>query len=355
MKLTWTSIDDTAVMARWDDFLQASERGHYAQLSTWLASYAAYGFSVDVLIAEEEGRIVGGTGVIGVGRRPLRVLTVPVGPIIDIGFEQRAAETIVEELLRFTRKQRGAALQMVVPCARSMTTNGTYAELFLPQGANWCGGLIVESATVAPQFLLVNLQRSPDQLMESFRRNHRRNCRRALRLGVEVQEAKTPEELKVAFGLIEMNGTAHGYSTRQWREFGPYLCRQVETGHAHVLVASFDGTPVGVHYGLVAGRRYSYVMGGNIRMSPDLLTGYLLQWKAMTLAQELGLLAYDFTSDGTISVLDFKDGFNPERVAFHEPVHFIASRSRLEALKVALPFVEKHKSLIARIIGRDAS
>src|SRR5207244_13234850 len=89
MHLEWLTPHDSEGLRLWDEFLLTSPRGHYCQLSTWLRSFGAYRFTFTVLIARRLpcGPIAGGVGVLQFGNVTFGLLTVPVGPILDIGSE----------------------------------------------------------------------------------------------------------------------------------------------------------------------------------------------------------------------------------------------------------------------------
>ena len=83
-----------------------------------------------------------------------------------------------------------------------------------------------------------------------------------------------------------------------------------------ILVARQQGIDLGVHYGVIAGQRYNYLMGGTVRAQPDLGVGHFLHWMAINRAKDLGLMGYDLTSGGSSGVMRFKMGFGPSHVKF---------------------------------------
>jgi lipid II:glycine glycyltransferase (peptidoglycan interpeptide bridge formation enzyme) len=78
-----------------------------------------------------------------------------------------------------------------------------------------------------------------------------------------------------------------------------------------VLVACREGQFLGAHYGVLAGQRWSYLMGGTTRTEKDYKVGDFMQWQAMKIARALGLRGYDLTSWGSPGVMEFKKGFSP--------------------------------------------
>ncbi len=354
----WLAPADRPQLDRWDEFLLDSPRGHYCQLSTWLRSFEAYGFGFSVLIARAtpRGPIVGGIGVVEFGNQLMGLMSAPIGPIVALGYESLGAR-LLEETIRRARDNGAFLLQLQLPCSSDATN---LALIGLGEAPNCVGselGLPFATVTAPNQMLWIGFREaSPsdsweDELLRRFSVMTRRNIRLSQRQALEASEAKSEEDLREAYSLIEMNGVEQGYATRAWADFGGTLVEQVARRQAVMLVARHRTTPVGAHYGVLAGRRYSYLMGGTRRDVENLKVGHFLHWTAIKTAKALDLLGYDLTSGGSAGVMHFKMGFRPEHIRFVSPRFYVLSRWRYEVFARLYPWLRANKRLVSRALA----
>ena len=190
-----------------------------------------------------------------------------------------------------------------------------------------------------------------EDMLTGFSKGTRRDIRLSQRQQLEVREPRGEAELRQAYSIIERNGRTQGYATRTWDDVGPTLLEQTAKRQAVMLVAWHHDRAVGAHYGVLAGRRYSYVMGGTARVDGSLRIGHFIHWMAIRKARELGLAGYDFTSGGSGGVMRFKMGFRPQHIPFVSPRYHIFSRWRFEVFTRSYSWLRKHKALTARILS----
>ena len=103
-------------------------RGHYTLLTPWLASLKPFHFRGKLLIARENGAVIGGQGILLFGWGPLKLACIPFGPILDQGHEARIKE-LLQATIEEARRLGAAALQMqpswllTDPADESIVTN----------------------------------------------------------------------------------------------------------------------------------------------------------------------------------------------------------------------------------------
>lgn len=349
---------DVEGMAAWDRFLMASPRGHPLVLSTWLRSFQAYGFRFDVMVARSErtGQILGGLGIILLGIRGFGAALIPIGPIVVPG-HTALPRALVSSAIDYAKSRHAFLMQIQFPISTSIPHESLLTRAELPEDARGRGGILIRLGAAARQLLWIELPETSDDLvweqslLDSFAKNTRRDIRKALRLPTQITEATSAEEIREGYAVIQRNGGQLGYATRAWSAIGPTLVDQVHCGHAIMLVARFDGCAVGAHYGGLAGRRWTYLMGGTARMTPDLLVGHRLHWEALRKARALGLHGYDLGPDGSEGVLQFKMGFRPTRIPLVEPVHFVLGSTRYRAMRAVYPAIARRKASVARFLS----
>ncbi len=358
MRFEWLEEGDKSGLEAWDEFLLRSPRGHYCQLSTWLRSFRSYGFSFSVLVARGKtgGAIAGGIGLLRFGARPFGALSAPVGPIVEVGCEV-AVRPILEAVLAEAKRRGAFLVQLQFPCAAGVVLPALLPSVDPPDQAPHYPGKWLPVGTAPGQMLWIEFPQAPEPeawrelLLARFHPMTRRNIKLAQRQGLEVVEASSEPEIREAYTLIERNGRERGYATRRWQDFGPILLEQVARSQATVLLAQWRGRYVGAHYGVRAGRRYSYLMGAALREHGNLKIGHFLHWSAMNQARDLGLCGYDLTSGGTRGVLRFKMGFCPQRISFLPPESYVLSRWRCAVFSTVSPWLRRHKAVVSRVLS----
>jgi hypothetical protein len=362
IRINSISQSDSVALEAWDRFVQRTPRGHYCQLSTWLASFRAYGFRFEVVAARDttSNEIVGGAGVLQFRLFGLNVASVPFGPIIEESHEHQLG-TVTEALAARSESAGAAFLQVQFPFAADAHSPRIPAlplSTPAPTGRAPRSGTLMRIGVAPSQLLLVDLAFPPgaepweSQMLARFSSNATRDIRRSERNDLELRCPTSEADLRATYALIESNGLEHGYATRSWNDVGPTIIEQVRRGHARMLAAEHQGRLLGAHYGVIAGKRYSYVMGGTVRTVPDLLVGRFLHWRAILAAHELGCLSYDLTSGGSPGVLRFKMSFRPIHIKLAPPVFFTFRRLSTLAFQKAYAFAHKHKTRIANVLSR---
>lgn len=350
-------VRDESGLAEWDDFLLASPRGHYCQLSTWLLSFRAYGFEAEILTARSSpgGPIRGGIGCLSFGRLGIRLFAAPAGPIVDLGSEDLAAPLLAEALAHANRC--GAALfEYLLPCS------GTDVPFLLrvgdaedPAGAR--PGWPVRAGMAPARMLWIDFSRAvpgrdwDEGMLATFDAAARRNVRLGLRSGLTARLAASGEELETAWRIIEANAAEQGYAVRRWSDFGRTLLDQVRKGQALVLTACLGERVLGCVYGVLAGRRLSYLLGGTVRTQGDLKVGHFTHWQAMKRAKALDLLGYDFTSGGSAGVMRFKHGFRPQEIVFPGHRHVRLRPVRAALLEVGAAAAARRKARVGTVLS----
>ena len=207
----WLRPEDPEKLAEWDAFVTSSPRGFYCQLSTWLGSLRAYHFDYVVLVARETAgsRIVGGIGLYTFGNRFFRLMSAPVGPIIEVGYEDLTGP-VLSEVYTGARLRGAAFLQMQFPCSSEPVTPLLLPEVPLPEPASAMEGLAWKSGNVPNQMLWIEYPEDGDEawrdrMLDSFDARTRRNIRTAERNGLVLVEATSEKAIREAYRIIELH------------------------------------------------------------------------------------------------------------------------------------------------------
>lgn len=338
---------------QWDDFIKNSLRGHYSQYSEYLKSYLVYGADYKVFVAKIDNKIIGGIGCVLLGKLGFKIISVPAGPIIAEGYEY-IFKDLINLVIDYAVEHSYTMLQV------SPLSHVDYKKPYLLPSIELPidryplhNGLPFRLTPIPNQLFLIDLMQSnegkswEETMLASFDRHARRRIKKSTEFNLEFKEVTNKDDVKEAYDLFVTNGETQGYKTRSWDDYGEIVMSQISKKQARVFIVTHNGELLTSHYGLIAGQRYYYVLGGTKRTEVDYSAGHFLHWNIMKIAKEMKLEAYDFGSVGSQGVLRFKKSFKPERTIFDEPQYYVFSKSHFYLLKKLFPVMKKYKSQFA--------
>ena len=150
--------------------------------------------------------------------------------------------------------------------------------------------------------IVLDLDRSEDQLLQAMKPKTRYNLKLAGRRGVQVRHARTQAELRAFYRLLQITSERDGfgihtfpYYEHLWEVFGP-------EGNDSALLLLADHPDqaeraAGPIAGLLAirfGREAIYMYGASDNRGREHMPNYLLQWEAIRWARQQGCARYDF-------------------------------------------------------------
>lgn len=348
-------------MDDWDSFQMESPRGHYGQLSTWLKSFRYFGGLEKILaVRDAGGEIVAGLGCVSWRKWGIEFWVAPAGPVVRSGSEELAS--VVLDAVTGAARKAGAMALIIQPLIAQSVDLG---DLLLPADClppyEPLGMQRRLPGMAVGQMMWVDFSRAPDgsqweeDLLATFSQHTRRDIRSALRSELTCFEAEHEDEIRAVYGVIEANGRAQGYATRTWAEYGPTLVEQIRRGQAMLLGVRSDDKLLGAHYGVLAGQRVSYIMGGTIRTEGSLKVGHFTHWMVIRKARERNLLGYDLTSWGTAGVNKFKMGFKPDVIKLVPAQQVVFQPWKYRAWVKLLPTARRHVRFLATIARRQGA
>jgi lipid II:glycine glycyltransferase (peptidoglycan interpeptide bridge formation enzyme) len=175
--------------------------------------------------------------------------------------------------------------------------------------------------------VVINLDRSEDELLASFNQSARRNIRKAQAGGVVVAPAEPTEaNLATMYELMAATEARARYGLRPKAYFFDYWRAQAAAGQAQLLFASVDGEVLAGIFVTYLGKRAWYKDGGSFDKRRDLSATYVMQWEVMRWLMARGITSYDLVGvpnrdqvgqgDARDGLYEFKSKFNPEITEF---------------------------------------
>jgi peptidoglycan pentaglycine glycine transferase (the first glycine) len=314
-------------LERWNDIIRMLPDAHLLQTREWASVKAPLGWSplaftwedaagnckAACLILKRQVRILPGL-------LSASILYAPKGPLVD-WHNQPLVERILLDLEQIARSERAIFIKIDpdITCATGMP--GTDDEITNPQ-ANGIQGLLNNSgwhfSYDQVQFrntITINPASKDAELLEKMKQKTRYNIRLAERKGVIIRKGSLTDAPLLSKMYME-TALRNNFTVRDREYYERVWDILSVAGMLTFLIAEVEEEAIA---GLVlfhfAGRAY-YFYGMSTERHRDYMPTYLLQWKAIQVARELGCTVYDLwgapddfnESDALWGVFRFKEG-----------------------------------------------
>jgi peptidoglycan pentaglycine glycine transferase (the first glycine) len=351
----------TGLDPAWDDLVERAPGGHHVQTSRWAEVKRTVGWQALRLVVERDGRPVAGCQVLvrRVGRLA-RIAYVPRGPVFDGSGTTGDREAMLEALDRLAADERFVHLKVQPPAGAELTVTALERRGYRRSR--------LETAPTAT--VLVDAERSPEELLKAMRTNARRNLRRAQRQEVVVRSGDE-RDLPTLITLIRSTAARQG--------FDPYPARYYETmwqafapdGHARLLVAEHEGKPLSAILLIAFGETVIYKIGGWSGEPRSIRPNELVHWHAVEWTRTAGYRWYDLEgidvpvaeailagreppATAQAGVSHFKLGFGGVVTMFPPAYDRVGNGPLGAASRAVAVTVERLAPLAARALGRGA-
>lgn len=267
----------------WDDLVERAPGGHHVQTSRWAEVKRTVGWRALRVVVERDSRPVSGCQVLLRPLGPLgAVAYAPRGPVHASDATAAEREATLAALDRLASEERFLHFKIQPPAGGEATVAALQSRGYRRSQ--------LETAPTAT--VMLDARRSPDELRAAMRTNARRNLRRAERQGVVVRDGDE-RDLATLIRLIGATGARQGfdaypdrYYETMWRAFAP-------DGHAHLVVAEHEGTPLSALLLIAFGDTVLYKIGGWSGEPRSIRPNELAHWHAAQWARSAGYRWYD--------------------------------------------------------------
>jgi lipid II:glycine glycyltransferase (peptidoglycan interpeptide bridge formation enzyme) len=273
--------------------------GHPLQLWGWGAVKAAGAWTPHRLRVADGGALVGLAQVL-VRRLPApfgRLSYVPRGPVVA-GDDEETAE----------RSGRRAAVAAAVVdwCRANVGGIGVTLE------PDWAAGTGPELAGVrtggptilVPTTVVLDLTKTPDELLADMDRSPRHDIRKAARDGMDIRRVEDEAGVRAVLDVYRETARRADFALHS---DDYYVSVHRELGPRSVLVAAYDaGDPVCFSWCINSARTSFQLYGGGNAAGRKLRATTPVYWRSVEIAQQDGLARFDFNGLLNDGISDFK-------------------------------------------------
>lgn len=151
-----------------------------------------------------------------------------------------------------------------------------------------------------PDTVILNLTLTEEELLMQFKQKWRYNIRLAEKKGVSVksfyEKNVTDKEIDIFYSLYEETAKRDGigiHSKEYYRSFFE-TANDYSQVRAAVHIAEYENEPLAAIITVFYASEAVYLYGASSNKNRNLMSAYLLQWKAITAAKKHGCKSYDF-------------------------------------------------------------
>jgi len=312
-----THLTSQVAQSEWNAVLAQLPKAHVLQSWEWGEFKSRYGWQPSRLLWLDGTQPCAAALVLSrrIGFNLPQVMYVPKGPALDYG-HIAVLERVLSDLEESARQRRALFIK-IDPDVQSDTAEGEMVvEVLRRRGWRASREQIQFRNTI-----LLDLTRSPDELLAAMKPKWRYNTRLAARKGVTVRSG-TLDDLSLLYRLYAETALRDGFVIRPQAYYHDAWGTFIEAGLAWPLIAEVEGTPVAMAIIFHFAASAWYMYGASSQFHRDKMPNHLLQWEAMRRAQEHGCTVYDLwgapekfePSDPLWGVYRFKQGFGGKLV-----------------------------------------
>lgn len=201
-------------------------------------------------------------------------------------------------------------------------------ELYQPYNEDLIKSLNSEGWKIAKKHVqyrdtvVIDLTPSIDDIFMSFKSRCRNEARKAINLGLKIEEVKLTElNFDTMFELMSNTSSRKGFFMRDEAFTKNYWLSFTNAGKIHMFFAKYNNEIIAGAIVLVVGENAWYKDGGSVKEKGNLMGPRLLQWEIMKKLKTLGIKQYDLSGVPKESELEtssmrgiytFKTGYSTE-------------------------------------------
>ena len=300
----------------WNKLIAQLPRPHLLQTGQWAAAKKPFAWTAHYRTWESpDGRLQAAAQILERTIRipllgsSLRMFYVPKGPLLDDWADAKLRERVLEGLREFAREMGAFLIKIDPDLALGIGLKGEegsqenpLAEDFVKQlqSAGW---RYSNEQVQMPNTMLINLEKTEDELLSAMKQKTRYNIRLAAKKGVVIRKG-TRDDFADIYAMYAETSVRDGFVIRAEEYYREVWETFFADGLLTPLIAEVEGQAVAALMLFIFGEQAWYIYGMTRDLHRRLMPNYLLQWEAIRTAKEAGCSIYDLWGA--------PDEFNPD-------------------------------------------
>lgn len=335
-------------LARFNNFVADFDWGDLLQSYEWGELKSRSGWSPVHLVAVEDGNIHAAASLHKrlIPHTNRCIIYVPRGPVMDMHDAKLVSD--FSAFIRDTAIKHNAILVKIDPPVH-VEDNAAAGNLmksgFNPLVSTGFGG------TQPKCVMQLDLARSEEDLLASFKPKWRYNIRLAERKGVTVDTNAPKSELPLFYAILRETCKRDGFLVRSMKYFEDMWDILVPAGYMRLAMTYYENRPIAGALVYKFGDKAWYTYGASSNEHRNVMPNHLMQWRLIQWANECGCKWYDFrgvspnrdanVEDHLQGLNRFKEGFSPRFVEYLGEYDMVLSKGYYWMWTVGFPMVRK--------------
>lgn len=315
----------------WNEIVLSFPTPHFLQTWEWGEIKEKYGWKKDFLVWKDEAGQIQAASMLLLrcmsflhGRVSVRICYSPRGPLF-MSLDKLIQQKVLNDLQTYAKKQKAVFLKIDPEIVTAMGMPGEPDEKISEDAIEFQNdlkrhGWIFSSDQI--QFrntVLLNLERTEDELLAAMKQKTRYNIRLAQKKGVQVRIAD-PSDFPLLYQMYLETSVRDGFIIREQEYYLDVWNLFHEHDMARAFIAEVDGEAIAGIFLFYVGKQAWYFYGMSTDKHKEKMPNYLLQWEAMRFAKARGCTVYDLwgapddfnETDRLWNVFRFKQGLGGE-------------------------------------------
>jgi len=309
----------------WNIFIKNHKYGHFLQSWEWGDIMVADSEKIKRIAIFDRNKIIGLALAVRY-QLPLNksYLYVPRGPVLNwgeihkqgkINKEQEALIMILDEVRKFGQRESALFLRL------DPEMEATYANSEFWQQI----GFTKSPKEVQPERTIsLDLALPEDQLLKFMKSKTRYNIRLAGRKGVKVKVSTEVSDINFFYNLVLETARRDKFYPHPQKHYEDIIKIMGSRNLAKIFLAEYKNKIIAANIVSFFGQKAIYMHGASSNKHRNLMSTYLLQWKAILEAKSAGCQLYDFggvipeteTRHSWAGISKFKRGFGGQEIEY---------------------------------------
>ncbi len=309
----------------WNNFVKNHAFGHFLESFEWGEVVCADGEKVRQVAVMDKGKIIAGALIIKY-ELPLNksYLYIPRGPALDwdkiknpdkINKDQEALMMILDEVKKFGQSNNAIFLRIDPEIEASDRHFEFWKQI----------GFTKSPKEVQPKMTIVlDLLQSEEQILKNMKSKTRYNIRLADRKGVKIKMSTNVSGIDTFYDLMLKTSRRDNFYPHTKKHYQDLIKILGPKNIAKIFLAEYKKKIIAATIVSFFGQKAIYLHGASDNEYRNLMSTYLLQWRAISEAKKAGSKLYDFggvvpeseNKHAWVGISRFKRGFGGREQEF---------------------------------------
>ncbi len=315
----------------WNEIVLSFPAPHFLQTWEWGEIKEKYGWEKDFLVWKDEAGQIQAACMLLIrsmsflrGRLTARICYSPRGPLF-IDQNEVTQQKVLNDLQVYAKKQKAVFLKIDPEIITAVGMPGESAErisegtIGFQSDLKKRGWIFSDDQIQFRNTVILNLERSEDELLAAMKQKTRYNIRLAQKKGVQVRIVE-PQDFPLLYQMYLETSVRDGFIIREQEYYLDVWNLFHKQDMARAFIAEVEGEAVAGLFLFYVGKQAWYFYGMSTDKHKEMMPNYLLQWEAMRFAKARGCTVYDLwgapddfnETDRLWNVFRFKQGLGGE-------------------------------------------